>query len=173
MSDPRGKLMPAHYTLLYYTRPGANTIFNYSVIDKEGYVSSPDSAQYCLRASCVKKRKRLGDDRKTQLSDIWFDIHRIKHKRDRDAHPCQLPEKLMQRIITLTTNKDGMVFDPFCGTGTTALAAYKLGRHFVSIDIDSNYVHMATKKLFTIEQNIDLSEDLLAPTPYFPCGRTP
>jgi DNA modification methylase len=159
LSDPRGKLMPAHYALLYYTKPGAPTVFNYSKdesIRRDQGVLPPDSPEYCLRASCVKKRKRLGDDKKVELSDVWFDIHRIKHKRDRDDHPCQLPEKLMERIILLTTCPKGLVFDPFCGAGTTALAARRLDRDFITIDLDPNYVRITQEKLNALEKHTDM-----------------
>lgn len=155
LSDPRGKLMPAHYALLYYTKPGTAPIFNYSAEGGQA-VHPPDSPQYCLRASCVRRRKRLGDDEKVELSDIWFDVHRIKHKRDRDAHPCQLPEKLMERIISLTTDTGGLIFDPFCGAGTTALAARKLDRNFVTLDLDPNYVRITREKLAAMERHTDL-----------------
>ncbi|HMF57308.1 MAG TPA: site-specific DNA-methyltransferase [Pyrinomonadaceae bacterium] len=159
LSDPRGKLMPAHYALLYYTKPGASPVFKYSNdrgIKSDQCVMPPDSSEYCLRASCVKKRKRLGDDKRDELSDVWFGIHRIKHKRDRDAHPCQLPEKLMERIILLTTNRGELVFDPFCGAGTTALAARKLDRNFITIDLDPNYVRITQEKLVAMEQFTDM-----------------
>ncbi len=159
LSDPRGKLMPAHYALLYYTKPGGKPVFNYLPLGerpKEDFVLPPDSPKYCLRASCIKGRKRAGDDAKAELSDIWFDIHRIKHKRDRDAHPCQLPEKLMERIIKLTTRPGDLVFDPFCGAGTTAIAATKLGRKFVVVDMDPNYVRITREKLVALKQNTDL-----------------
>jgi site-specific DNA-methyltransferase (adenine-specific) len=159
LSDPRGKLMPAHYSLLYYTKPGAEPTFNYSskLDSRNGQsVLPPDSPEYCLRASCVKKRKRLRDEKKVGLSDIWFDVHRIKHKRDRDAHPCQLPERLMERIILLSTKPGGIVFDPFCGAGTTALAAKKLNRNFITIDLDLNYVRITQEKLSAMERHTDL-----------------
>ena len=165
LSDPRGKLMPAHYALLYYTKPGAHPVFNYSSVGgrDDQMIAPPDSPEYCLRASCVKKRKRLGNDRKVELSDVWFDIHRIKHKRDRDAHPCQLPEKLMERIVLLSTHPGGLVFDPFCGTGTTALVAKRLNRNFITIDLDPNYVRIAKEKLAMMEQHVDLFGAPVAP----------
>lgn len=166
LSDPRGKLMPAHYALLYYTKPGGKSVFNYSPVGarpKEGFVLPPDSPTYCLRAKCIKERKAAGDDAKVELSDIWFDIHRIKHKRDRDAHPCQLPEKLLERIIKLTTRPGGLVFDPFCGAGTTAIAAAKLGRNFVVVDMDAKYVRITNEKLAALRQNADLFGTLTVP----------
>ncbi|MCG3149733.1 MAG: hypothetical protein PCFJNLEI_03198 [Verrucomicrobiae bacterium] len=136
LSDPRGKLMPAHYALLYYTKPGGTPTFHPLTTD------APDR---CARAACRTTRQSA----ECELTDIWFDVFRIKHKRDRDAHPCQLPEKLMERIILLTTNPGDLVFDPFCGAGTTALAARKLGRRFVVTDVDPNYVSITTAKLAT------------------------
>lgn len=179
LSDPRGKLMPAHYALLYYTKPGAKPVFNYAPTGARGhslapsdgerarerglFVQPPDSPKYCLRAACVRDRKAQGDDEKVELSDIWFDIHRIKHKRDRDAHPCQLPEKLMERIIRLTTNPGGLVFDPFCGAGTTAIAARKLGRHFVMVDCDPKYVRITNEKLAAMKEHADLFGEYIVP----------
>jgi DNA modification methylase len=156
LSDPRGKLMPAHYALLWYTRPEGKPAPNYAALGsstREEVVSPPDSPRYCLRAGCIKERKRTGDDEKVELSDVWFDIHRIKHKRDRDSHPCQLPEKLLERIILLTTNPGDLVFDSFCGTGPMAVAATKLGRKFIATDLDPNYVRIAREKLATWNQH--------------------
>lgn len=168
LSDPRGKLMPAHYALLYYTKPGASVVSNYVgkssllAASTEG-VAPPDSPKYCLRGSCVKRRKQLGDDEKIELSDIWFDVHRIKHKRDRDAHPCQLPERLMERIIKLSTRRGGLVFDPFCGAGTTAIASLKVGRSFVTVDLDKHYVEITEKKIAAMQSHADLFGHFVVP----------
>jgi len=166
LSDPRGKLMPAHYALLYYTKPGGKPAVNYSPVGTKAHanlVTPPDSLKYCLRAKCVKQRKAAGDDAKVELSDIWSDIHRIKHKRDRDAHPCQLPEKLMERIIKLTTRPGDLVFDPFCGAGTTAIAAIKLGRKFVVTEVDANYVRLTQDKLAAMNKHADLFGEFAVP----------
>ena len=106
-----------------------------------------DSPDYCLRASCVKHRKEIGDNKQVTLSDFWTDISRIKHKRDRDEHPCQLPDKLMERIINLYSNEGSYVFDPFSGAGTTPVIAKKLGRQYAAIDISEEYVNIAKKKI--------------------------
>jgi len=149
MSTPAGKIMPAHYALLYYTRPGGPITFNYlAESQSDANILSPlDADHYCLHASCVKKRKLLGDRDKVELNDIWWNIHRIKHRKYRDQHPCQLPTKLMQRIIRMTTDEGNLILDPFCGAGTTAIAAKMTRRHFVVIDIDEKYVNIAEKNL--------------------------
>jgi hypothetical protein len=93
----------------------------------------------------------MGDDDKVNLNDIWWDVHRIKHPRDRDYHPCQLPETLMSRIIRLATNPGDVVLDAFGGTGTTVVTALQLGRRYVAIDLDPNYVNIMRDKISQLE----------------------
>jgi len=148
--EPLGKLTPSHYALLYYTKPGGNPTFNYAPLGspaREGCVLPADAPKYCLRPKCLKLRTERGVDHKVELSDVWFDIQRIKHKRDRDPHPCQLPEKLMERLVQLTTRRGDLVFDPCCGAGTTAIAAAKLDREYVMVDFDPDYVLVAETNL--------------------------
>jgi len=146
LSEPRGKLMPAHYGLLFYTRHPTDFTFNYDEIGEL------DARYYCLRPSCIRKCKAMGIDDKMPLTDIWWDIHRIKHKRDRDYHPCQLPDALMERIIRLSTNEGDIVLDALCGAGTTPVAAVKLGRRYVAIDIDEKYVRITRKKIAEVKR---------------------
>ncbi|OQX51731.1 MAG: hypothetical protein B5M53_10480 [Candidatus Cloacimonas sp. 4484_209] len=141
ISEPRGKIMPAHYALLFYTKHPTNFTLNYQ------NVSPIDSPVFCLRSSCIRQRKKQGVDPKVPLTDIWWDIHRIKHKKDRDMHPCQLPDKLLERIILLSSNEGDVVLDALCGVGTTPVAALKLGRRYVAIDIDRRYVKITEKKI--------------------------
>ncbi len=146
LSEPRGKLMPAHYGLLFYTKHPTNFTFNYAEL------AHVDARYYCLRQSCVRNRKRAGLNDQQPLTDIWTDIHRIKHRRDRDYHPCQLPDALLERIIRLSTNPGDIVVDALAGTGTTAVVAARLGRRYVAIDIDPTYVNIMRDKLTQVAQ---------------------
>ncbi len=141
LSEPRGKLMPAHYALLFYTRHPTEFTFNYADLGEI------DARRYCLRQSCIRQRKRAGADEKDPLTDIWTDVHRIKHRRDRDYHPCQLPDALLERIIRLSTNPGDIVLDALAGTGTTAVIAAQLERRYVAIDIDPNYTAIIREKI--------------------------
>lgn len=145
LSEPRGKIMPAHYALLFYTKHPTDFTFNYE------NVGAIDARFYCLRSSCIRQRKARGDDEKERLTDIWWDVHRIKHHRHRDTHPCQLPDALMERIIRLSTHPGDVVLDALAGTGTTAVVAAKLGRRYVAIDIDPAYVAIIREKLAQVE----------------------
>ncbi|MBE3577820.1 MAG: site-specific DNA-methyltransferase [Limnochordales bacterium] len=141
LSEPRGKVMPAHYSLLFYTKGPRAAHFHPERVQVEARGG-------CFRARCVKKRHVLHPDSAAgDLDDIWHDVHRIRHRRNRDAHPCQLPLRLMERIIMIASDPGDIVFDGFMGTGSTALAAKKLGRHYVGIEIDPAYIEIATAKL--------------------------
>lgn len=145
LSLPKGKIMPAHYALLAYSK--APNGFTYNKPE------DIDSLEYCLRANCIKARKKANIDNKVQISDIWWDIHRIKHKKDRDDHPCQLPDKLMDRIILTYSNEGDLVFDPFCGAGTTAISALKHNRKYTTIELDEYYLNITATKLKQIQKN--------------------
>lgn len=156
LSEPRGKLMPAHYSLLFYTKHPTRFTFNLKDF------AEIDSRQYCLRASCIRQRKAAGVDDKEPLTDIWSDIHRIKHRRDRDYHPCQLPDALLERIIKISSNPGDIVLDALVGVGTTAVVAARLGRQYVGIDIDEEYVRITRQKLDQVQQYGQISRPSLA-----------
>lgn len=145
---PMGKtLQPNHYGILLYAKDAGNLKF------------------YEVR--CPHKR-----DRKTKylskdyggkkaglhpfgplVSDVWVDIHRIKHNKYRDEHPCQLPIHLLERIVLMTTDEFDLVLDPFSGTGTTAIAAQRLGRNYIGFELDRSYVEITNHKLEQEEAN--------------------
>jgi modification methylase len=66
-------------------------------------------------------------------------------------HPTQKPEALLYRIILSSSNPGDIVLDPFFGTGTTGAVAKKLGRHFIGIERDENYIRGAQARLDAIQ----------------------
>lgn len=65
----------------------------------------------------------------------------------RVGHPAPFPVELPYRLIQLYTFKDEVVLDPFCGSGSTCIAALKAGRHYVGYDIKDEYVRLAEKRI--------------------------
>ncbi len=63
------------------------------------------------------------------------------------GHPAPFPVELPHRCIQLYTFKNELVLDPFCGVGTTAVAAMRSGRHFICLDIEKEYVEQANKRI--------------------------
>ncbi len=141
-TSPMGKsLQPSHYGILYYVKDPKQTKF----------YELRYSHKRCRKCQYLLKdyggKKGILHPFGPLISDVWTDIHRIKHNKYRDEHPCQLPIHLLERIILMATDKDDIVLDPFIGTGTTAIAGKRLGRKFIGIDIDEKYVQITSDKL--------------------------
>ncbi len=142
---PIGRLLlPFHYGILYYTK------------SKSYKFHKLRRAHERCRA-CKSLVKKYGN--KTPhpygplLSDVWSDIHRVHHKKRHDAHPCQLPLALLERLILMSTDEGDLVLDPFLGTGTSAIAAKRLGRSYIGIEMDAAYVGIARDKLKATKSN--------------------
>lgn len=83
---------------------------------------------------CLKRY--LDEQEGTPVGDIWTDILPIQSQAaERLGYPTQKPEALLERIINASSNEGDVVFDPFCGCGTTIAAAEKLNRRWIGIDI--------------------------------------
>jgi site-specific DNA-methyltransferase (adenine-specific) len=63
------------------------------------------------------------------------------------GHPAPFPEELPRRLIQLYTFKGDVILDPFIGSGQTAIAALKTGRHFIGYEIDKEYCKLATRRI--------------------------
>lgn len=146
LSAPVKRILPAHYSVLFFTKGKKPKNFNYKEnSSKNDSICEPLDYQYCIRNSCVKKRDTDGINTKKQLTDLWTDIHRVKHNSLREDHPTLLPPKLMRRLITLFSKKDDLILDCFNGVGTTTLHAQELGRNYCGIEKNEQY-HKISKK---------------------------
>ena len=96
---------------------------------------------------------------KGQLLDYWDDIPfiyagSIRHPEavmipgtNQKAHPCQMPVRLATRAMRFSSPTDGLIVDPFCGSGTTLRAAKDLGRKAIGIELEEKYIEIAIKRL--------------------------
>ena len=94
--------------------------------------------------------KCLNDDlqmRSDWMMPICNGKERLKKENGKKVHSTQKPEALLHRIILATTNKGDAVFDPFLGTGTTAVVAKKLGRNYYGIEKDLKYFKAAQERI--------------------------
>ena len=90
----------------------------------------------------------------THPSNIWTDLTvPFWSMPENTDHPTQKPEKLVAKIILASSNPGDMVFDPFIGSGTTAVVAKKLGRKYSGIEAELNYCCMAEKRLKLADKN--------------------
>jgi adenine-specific DNA-methyltransferase len=92
-------------------------------------------------------------------SDVWdvvvhdweqgvWDIPNVKANHpEKTVHPCQFPVELVERCVLALTNPGGRVFDPYCGVGSTVIAALKNGRKGIGAELDPEYVRIAKARI--------------------------
>ena len=158
LSLPVRKIMPAHYSILCCSKgpprplPGMRDAGHKIPLQTE--LTSLKEG-YCLRGSCMKERQWLRMNDREKVTDLWWDIHRLKHNSRRVDHPCQLPPTLMRRLISLFTFEGESVLDPFNGAGTTSLCAEQLGRKFIGIELSRNYHELAVSRHEMLRKGAD------------------
>ncbi len=108
------------------------------------------------------KNLKAGNEDKQMRSDWYFPICSGGERETvngEKAHTTQKPEALLHRIISMASNPDDVVLDPFCGSGTTAAVAKKLGRNYITIDREAAYVEVASARLANISDALLTSGD--------------
>jgi DNA modification methylase len=144
---------PSQDTLLHVQRVGQN-----SIIWGGNYFMLPPSRCWLLWV----KPERGFTLAEAEMAWTSFDkIVRVKemprHIKDR-YHPTQKPYSLIEWCIENYSKPNALIFDPFCGSGTTCVAAKRLGRRYIGIDISPEYCDIARKRLEAEEKGITVKE---------------
>lgn len=82
-----------------------------------------------------------------QMQSLWSITAPKPEEKVFGKHPTQKPLALLERIILASTRERDIVLDPFTGSSTTGVAAYKLGRHFIGIDNNKEYLDKSIRRL--------------------------
>lgn len=164
LSFPVRMIMPSHYTILCFSKgkPRALPLDPRSTqksltlfpMEIDNWLLPLDEG-YCLRSSCVNSRHKNSCDDSGPLTDLWWDIHRLKHNTRRVDHPCQVPSKLMCRLISIFTKPAETVLDCFNGAGTSTLSAHLLGRKYIGIEVSEEYNSIAEARHSEICRGLD------------------
>ncbi|MBF0527730.1 MAG: ParB/RepB/Spo0J family partition protein [Deltaproteobacteria bacterium] len=146
---------------------------NLPVIKKYSRFFSLDAwAEKCLPFLIVPKpnrpEKEMGldefQDKMITGRDPGQDARKVPHKTRstsrKNTHPTVKPVKLMAYLITMGSRQGDVVLDPFAGSGTTCMAAKTLGRHFIGMEMDEEYVEIATRRVqaVTWEEPVDIKK---------------
>ncbi len=124
------RLAASHETLIWAARSSASKhTFNYEELRDSEFAGD-----------LIKKPGK-------QLRSVWWIPTTPKRERGFGNHPTQKPEALLERIIKSFSRPGDVVFDPFMGSGTTALAAAKNGRGFIGIELNPVYFELAQARL--------------------------
>lgn len=99
----------------------------------------------------IYKKIYLEDNKGVPVQNLWDDVYFIsRSESNKRKYPTQKPLKLLERIIKSSCPQNGWVFDPFCGSGTTAIAAQLLNRNCVTCDINIQSIQLVND---AIQQN--------------------
>lgn len=147
-----------HEMILWFTK-GLQTVFN---LDE---VRVPQKYPGKRFYKGPNKGQLSGNPMGKNPSDVW-DIPNVKAKHiEKTAHPCQFPVAIPRRLIRALTNKNGLVLDPFMGSGTTGVAALIEGRRFVGSEIQKSYeTYCDNEKLSPLVREIPWTSNLLIMT---------
>jgi adenine-specific DNA-methyltransferase len=132
---------PRNEKLLWYVKDEADYIFN---LDE---VRDPDVKYPNQKKNGKIKVNPLGKN----PSDVW-QIPKVtsgtdRSSKERTPHPAQFPKALIERVIKVSSNTGETVFDPFLGSGTTALTALEIGRDVVGFEINVDYCQIAADRI--------------------------
>jgi len=143
-------------TIIWFTR-GDDYTFNLDAVrvpqkyPGKKYYKGPKKGQF----SCHPQGKNPGD--------LWT-IPNVKHNHpEKTSHPCQFPVELIERLVLSMTNEGDLVFDPFMGVGTTAVAAVLHKRKAVGAEIVPEYVDIATSRVLKAVQGTLLTRPMDRP----------
>ena len=110
----------------------ASPLERLDALDRAGLIYFPDSE------GMPGLKRYLSGNPGQVPSNLWTDIRPISNRsRERTGYPTQKPLALLERVISASSNEGDLVLDPFCGCATACIAAEKLGREWIGIDIAS------------------------------------
>ncbi|MEG1863258.1 MAG: DNA methyltransferase, partial [Oscillospiraceae bacterium] len=105
------------------------------------------SSKYTFNYKTMKFLNGDKQDKSVWNISICIGGERIKGDNGKKAHNTQKPERLLYKIILSSTKPDDLVLDPFFGTGTTGAVAKRLGRHFIGIEKEAEYIAIAQTRI--------------------------
>jgi site-specific DNA-methyltransferase (adenine-specific) len=157
-SNSSNNLTPNHQSILFFSKTRKykfNKIYtNYSEttnIDQILQKRSRDEHGKAIYARDIDGSIISSDEKKgVPLNDVWEIPFLNPKAKERTGYPTQKPILLLDRIIEISTNEGDIVLDPFCGSGTTLVAAKLKGREFVGIDVSQEAVDLTKSRLETL-----------------------
>jgi DNA modification methylase len=120
---------PRHEDILYFTK-------------SDSFVFNLDAVR--IPQKYFRKRNNMSG---ANPGDVWQFSHVHYCSSEREPHPTQKPEALLERIILASSNEQDVVLDPFVGSGTTARVASLTQRQWIGIEINPDYISMSERRL--------------------------
>jgi site-specific DNA-methyltransferase (adenine-specific) len=135
-----------HDTILVYAKKRGDHVFNWDAIDRIPY-----AAPAMQRVGRTKEEA----DKRIALGQVPTDVWRMSivgtQSKERTGYPNQKPMKLIERAITASSPVDGIILDPFAGSGTTGSAAINVGRRFILSDNNDAAIEVMKSRFSGVE----------------------
>lgn len=154
-SNSKKGLMNSHQTILFYSK---TEDFTFHRIYTE--YSPTTNLDQILQDRCRDKSGKViyktdtegnplstSEKKGVPLSDVWEIPYLNPKAKERTGYPTQKPILLLERILEIASNPGDWVLDPFCGSGTTLVAAKLMQRQFIGVDIHPEAIQLAEKRL--------------------------
>lgn len=147
------RFTPSHTHFFHYVVDPGNFTFNGDAI------KVPSARQMVYGDKRAKAGGRLPDDvwilrpqdapegTEQPPFDTWYNSRVCGTYKERVDFPCQMPEAILERIIKVSSNEGDMVLDPFLGSGTTGVAAVRLKRKFIGLELSADYRELAEERI--------------------------
>lgn len=154
-SNSKKGLLNAHQNIYFYSKTN-NFKFNTLYTDYSATTNIDQILQQRERdknGKCVYKKDKNGnivserEKKGVPLSDIWEIPFLNPKAKERVGYPTQKPILLIERIIKISSDEGDVILDPFCGSGTTLVAAELLKRNYIGIDISRDAVEITKSRL--------------------------
>lgn len=131
--------------------PGMHWIWTQERIDqalKDGVIEFTSTGN-------PRKRQYLDESGERFVDDLWIDLFPVNSQSLESCnYPTQKPEALLERIIRASSNEGDLVADFFCGSGTTAAVAEKLGRRWIATDLGKFAIHTTRKRMIGVQRQL-------------------
>lgn len=175
------KFSRSHTHLLHFVKDPTEFTFNAD----DPAIRVPSARQLVYGDKRANSKGRLPDDTWilrpqdvpesfSETEDTWY-FPRVAgtFKERAGFHGCQMPERLLERIIRTCSNPGELVLDPFAGSGSTLVVAKKLGRSFIGIELSESYVDAIRARLAEVSKGdaIQGADDPLSSVPSTANGR--
>ena len=89
-----------------------------------------------------------------QMKDVWTTSLTKPSEKKQGKHPTQKPIEILDKIILASTKENDLILDPFCGSSTTGISAVKLGRKYIGIDNEKEYLDLSIRRYEELEEEI-------------------
>lgn len=165
-----GTILQRHFTvqnrITWQREKGRGAMRNWKNSMEDIWFATMSPKSFTFNVDAVKMRRKViapykvdgkpkdwqeteyGNFRDTYPSNFWDDITiPFWSMPENTAHPTQKPEKLIAKIMLASSNPGDMILDPFLGSGTSAVVAKKLNRHYIGIECEREYCALAQKRL--------------------------